>query len=54
MAVARDTRLIVAEAVLAERTQLEMQKLVDRLPLAKRYCTDGFSNYASLVWPQES
>ena len=54
MAVARATRLIVGQAVLAERTQLEMQKLVDRLPLAERYCTDGFSNYAEMVWPQES
>lgn len=36
------------------RTQAELQKLVDQLPQAERYCTDGFTNYAELVWPQES
>ena len=54
MAVARDTRLIVAQAVLPARTQAALQKLVDELPLAERYCTDGLTNYAELVWPLKS
>lgn len=54
VAVARETRLIVGQAVLTHRSQEDLQKLVDELPVAERYCTDGFTNYAELVWPQDS
>ena len=36
-----------------ERSQANLQRLVDELPAATRYCTDGFTNYAELVWPLE-
>lgn len=54
VAVARETRLIVGQAVVTQRTQAELQKLVDKLPQAVRSCSDGFTNYAELIWPQES
>jgi IS1 family transposase len=54
VAVARETRLIVGQAVLEERSQQNLQELIDDLPLAERYCTDGFTNYGELVWPLES
>ena len=54
MAVCRDTGLITGCAVMEERNQVELQKFVDTLPLAIFYCTDGFKNYAELVWPVES
>lgn len=40
--------------MLEERTQPNLQKLIDELPLAQRYCTDGFTNYGELVWPLQS
>jgi len=54
VAVARETRLIVGQVVLEERTQADLQILIDELPLAECYCTDGFTNYGELVWPLES
>jgi IS1 family transposase len=54
VAVARETRLIVGQAVVTHRSQAELQKLVDELPQAARCCTDGFTNYAELIWPQPS
>ena len=45
---------MVGQAVVTHRTQADLQKLVDQLPHAVRYCTDGFTNYGELVWPQES
>jgi IS1 family transposase len=54
VAVVRETRLIVGQVVVTQRTQAQLQKLVDGLPHAARYCTAGFTNYAELVWPQDS
>ena len=36
---------------MSERSQDNLQRLVDELPEATRYCTDGLVNYAELVWP---
>ena len=44
----------MGQVVLEERSQSALQALIDTLPLAQRYCTDGFTNYAELVWPLES
>ncbi len=52
MAVARDARLIVGCCVMKERSWLSMQQFRDRLPKATRYCSDAFSVYSELIWPQ--
>ncbi len=54
MAVDRTSRCIVGQMVVEERSQAHLQALVDGLPPATRYCTDGFTNYAELVWPLDS
>ncbi len=54
MAVARDTRLIVGCCVMKERSWSAMQAFIDRLPLAKRYCSDQLAVYQELLWPPHS
>ena len=54
VAVARQSGLIVGQAVLRERSWEAMQQLVDELPVADSYCTDQFSLYADLDWPEGS
>ena len=52
MAVARDTGLIVGQAVSQERSLETVQALVDGLPPAHHYASDGLAVYAELVWPE--
>jgi hypothetical protein len=54
MAVCRDTGLVTGGAVMETRSQAKMQEFVDELPPAIFYCTDRFSVYAELVWPEQS
>lgn len=54
MAVARDTRLVVGCCVMRERSWRAMQEFVDRLPLAKRYCSDQLAVYQEMMWPPQS
>ena len=54
MAVARDTRLIVGCCVMKERSWIDMQQFVDRLPPASRYCSDALPVYGELLWPDGS
>lgn len=54
MAVCRDTGLVTGCAVMEERSQTKMQAFVDELPPAIFYCSDRFSVYKELVWPEES
>jgi IS1 family transposase len=39
---------------MTERSYSKMQAFVDKLPPALFYCTDGFSVYEELVWPENS
>lgn len=50
----RESGLVVGFRVLRERSWEAMQELVDELPSAHRYCTDQFSLYADLDWPEGS
>jgi insertion element IS1 protein InsB len=52
MAVARDTELIVGQAVSQERDMETFQALADTLPAAQRSTSDGLAVYAELVWPE--
>lgn len=52
MAVARDTGLIVGQAVSLDRSLETLQALVDRLPAAERYASDGHAAYAEVIWPE--
>ena len=54
MAVSRETRLIVGCCIMRERSWRAMQEFVDRLPLAKRYCSDALAVYQELMWPPQS
>jgi insertion element IS1 protein InsB len=53
-AVCRESGLVVGFRVLRERSWEAMQELVDELPPAQSYCTDQFSLYADLDWPEGS
>ena len=50
VATARGRRLIVGQAVLREREWEQMQRVVDTLPAAKRYCTDDLAVYSEVLW----
>ncbi len=50
----RDTRLVVGCCVMKERSWVEMQQFVDRLPQADRYCSDALAVYQELMWPDGS
>jgi IS1 family transposase len=52
MAVARDTGLIVGQAVSQERRLETLQTLADTLPPAEHYASDGLVAYAEVIWPQ--
>ena len=52
MAVARDTGLIVGQAVSQERSLETFQALADGLPPAQHYASDGLAVYAEVVWPE--
>jgi IS1 family transposase len=52
MAVARDTGLIVGQAVSLDRGVETLQALVDTLPAAERFASDGHAAYAELIWPE--
>jgi IS1 family transposase len=54
MAVARGSGLIVGQAVTLDRSRSTLQSLVDTLPPAPRYSSDGHAAYQEIVWPQES
>jgi IS1 family transposase len=54
MAVARASGLVVGHAVTLDRDLATLQLVVDTLPLAQRYATDGHAAYAELVWPEGS
>lgn len=53
-AIARDSGLVVAMQVLEEREWEQMQQVVDTLPQAENYCSDGCSIYPDLDWPPGS
>lgn len=53
MAVARDTGLILGQAVSQDRNLETFQALADTLPAAQRYASDGLVGHTELVWPQE-
>ncbi len=52
IAVARDSGLIVGQAVSQERSLETLQALADTLPPAQRYASDGLAVYGELVWPE--
>src|SRR5262249_19857513 len=54
MAVARESGLIVGQAVMRERSWEAMRQPVEELPAATSYCTDQFSLYSDLECPKES
>jgi IS1 family transposase len=54
VAVSRSTGLIVGEAVSQDRGLATLQTVVDSLPSAQRYASDGHTVYAELVWPEAS
>ncbi len=54
MAVARATGLIVGEQVSQDRDLATLQAVVDTLPPAPRYTSDGHAVYAELVWSEGS
>jgi IS1 family transposase len=52
MAVARDTGLIVGQAVSADRGLATLQAVADTLPAAQRYASDGHAAYSEVLWPE--
>ena len=54
MAVNRRTGLIVGQHVCQDRSLDTLQTLVDTLPAAQRYASDGHAAYAEVVWPEGS
>ena len=44
----------MGEQVSQDRGLATLQTVVDRLPLAPRYTSDGHAAYAELVWPEGS
>ena len=46
--------MIVGEQVSLNRDLATLQALVDTVPLARRYTSDGHAAYAELVWPEGS
>lgn len=54
IAVSRLTGLIVGAQVSQDRSQATLQAVVDALPAAARYTSDGHAAYADLVWPEGS
>jgi IS1 family transposase len=44
-------RQITAFNVCRHRTEEKIQRMVDNSPKAKKYCTDGFKGYLSIVFP---
>jgi hypothetical protein len=52
MALDRETGLVVGAQVMLEPSFEQMQRFADSLPTALRYCTDGFTLYQDLIWPQ--
>lgn len=54
VAVSRTTGLIVGQQVSQDRSLATLQAVVDTLPPARRYTSDGHAAYAELVWPENS
>ena len=52
MAVARDTGLIVGQAVSLDRGLETLQAVADTLPVARRYASDGHAAYSEVLWPE--
>jgi IS1 family transposase len=52
IAVARETGLVVGQAVSLECSLETLQTLADPLPPAECYASDGLGVYAELVWPE--
>ena len=51
MAVARDTGLLVGQAVSLDRGLETLQAVADTLPAAARYASDGQVAYSEVLWP---
>ena len=49
--VSRYPRQIVGHLVSPDRSAQTIQKMVDEVPWAKRYCTDGYFGYLDVVFP---
>ena len=49
--VSRYPRQIVGHLVSLDRSAQTIQKMVDEVPWAKRYCTDGYFGYLDVVFP---
>jgi IS1 family transposase len=49
--ISREPRQIVAFAVEKDRKSWRIQGMVDSVPDARRYCTDGFNGYLDVVFP---
>jgi IS1 family transposase len=54
VAVARRTGLIVGQQVCQNLGVESLQPLVDTLPSAPRYASDGHATYQELIWPEGS
>ena len=54
VAVSRTSGLIVGQQVSQDRNLETLQAVVDTLPLAPRYTSDGHAAYQELVWPEGS
>jgi IS1 family transposase len=52
LAVARDSGLLVGQAVSPDRGLETVQAVADRLPAARRYTSDGHVAYSEDRWPE--
>ena len=52
LAVARESGLIVGQAVSPDRGLETLQAVADTLPAAQRYASDGHAAYSEVVWPE--
>ena len=49
--VSRTPRQIVGYAISTDKTSETIQHMVDAAPVAKYYCTDGYSGYLDVIFP---
>jgi len=49
--VSREPRQIVGFAVAADKSSGRIQDIVDSVPEAQNYCTDGFGGYLDVIFP---
>ena len=50
-AVSREPRQIVGFDVAFDKSPERIQNMVDKMPLAENYCTDGYLGYIDVVYP---